>query len=158
MAFFVYVQQQSLRKQIKQKYLEGFVGDELIFLAIPVEFESEPNNSFRRIHSKEFVYLGQMYDIVEQQRIDGIIWYLVYPDKKETMLKQKMKLLMADYDRESQKQHQTSKTIKPLLFLEQTGFEFAGIIASIKDCFDVVYFFSIIDWLEQPLAPPPRIS
>ena len=67
--FVVYMQQQSARMEVKQKYLEGFVGDELILLAIPRHLESEPNKLFQRIHSKEFVYLGQMYDIVEQQLI-----------------------------------------------------------------------------------------
>jgi hypothetical protein len=76
--------------EVKQKYLLGFVADELMFLEIPHWMEEKPNQRFTRIHSKEFVLDGQMYDIVEQQQTEQSTWYLVYPDRKETGLKKKL--------------------------------------------------------------------
>lgn len=156
MGFVVYMQQQAARMEVKQKYLEGFVGDELILLAIPLTLENNTNNVFRRIHSKEFVYLGQMYDIVEQQRIGNETWYLVYPDMKETGLKKKLKLLMDNYDSEKQKNHTGIKVLNQLVFLQQQFlFQHQIFLKQSLTLLDY-YQFSIKDWLKKPFSPPPR--
>lgn len=156
MGFVVYMQQQAARLEVKQKYLEGFVGDELILLAIPLALETKANNTFRRIHAKEFVYLGQMYDIVEQQRIGNETWYLVYPDMKETGLKKKLNLLMDDYDREKQKNQTGFKVLSQLTFLQHPFLKLRHLFVKWHSNPLAWYQFSIKDWLNEPFSPPPR--
>lgn len=151
----LHLQQEAVRSEVKQKYLEGFVGDDLIFLEIPVQLETEKNNLFKRIHSKEFVYLGQMYDIVEQERIGNVTWYLVYPDKKETTLKNKMKNLMDDYDRHNGQRSADQLLLKWTLFFDNS---FACVILSENNqtaSWTNAYKFALKEWITPSEEHPP---
>lgn len=145
--------------EVKQKFLEGFIGDELMLLEIPLELEKFPNNVFRRIHATEFVYMGQMYDIVEQQQVGDATWYLVYPDRKETALKQKMKKRMDDYEAGSgfPKPEQLQLTLT--LFLDAFPtfkLEDNWLFAAANWTF---YQFSTKEWKrEAPFHPPCSID
>lgn len=80
----------------------------LIYLSIPhAEMQAETGR-FLRIHEREFVWDGMMYDIV--QRFEGAFqtWFLVYPDHKEThVLNQKIALAKAFNQKESLKTNST---------------------------------------------------
>lgn len=80
----------------------------LIYLSIPhAEMQGE-SGRYIRIHEREFVWDGMMYDIV--QRFEGAFqtWFLVYPDYKETrVLNQKIALAKAFNQKESLKTNST---------------------------------------------------
>lgn len=99
MSWVLVIQKEKQRKEIRQHLFEGLLSDELIFLEIPLKLENEPNNQFIRIHDKEFEYMGQMYDIVREERVGESTWYEVFPDKKETKLKLFLKQLVQDETR-----------------------------------------------------------
>jgi len=63
--------------------VEHFRGKPLLMLAIPKVLELEANERFVRIHSREFRFEGQMYDIVRTQAGEDTTWYTVYADHKE---------------------------------------------------------------------------
>jgi hypothetical protein len=151
----LHLRQEAVRSEVKQKYLEGFVGDDLIFLEIPVQLEIEKNNLFRRIHSKEFVYLGQMYDIVEQERIGNVTWYLVYPDKKETTLKKQMKRLMEDYDRQNGKRATDMLMLQLTLFAQNDSAENHFSLSDNPHLWYDIYTFSIKEWIAPTGKHPP---
>lgn len=147
------------RLEVKQKYLLGFVADELMFLEIPHWMEEKPNKRFTRIHSKEFVFDGQMYDIVEQQETDHSIWYLVYPDRKETGLKNKIARAMGMHDRQNNGKAST------LDYLAKTFILFCKPLLTIQ--FDPnmltdspISHASLMhrQWVKVPDSPPPKIS
>ncbi|MDP2238443.1 MAG: hypothetical protein Q8J88_18595 [Bacteroidales bacterium] len=152
---FLHLRKEAVRNEVKQKYLEGFVGDDLIFLEIPLQLENEKNNLFKRIHSKEFVYLGQMYDIVEQERVGNVTWYLVYPDKKETSLKKQMKNLMDDYDRHSGQRSADQHLLKWILFFDSS---FVAVFLPDKDLLTSLtnpYIFAVKEWITPSEEHPP---
>lgn len=151
--WYYLIKKQMIRMEVRQKYLEGFIGDELMFLEIPVELEKTPNSSFRRIHAGEFVYLGQMYDIVDQQQVGNVTWYLVYPDRKETALKQKMKKRMDDF--ESGASYPVPEQLKLTLFYDNAALELAGTESPERLNHTTVYCFSTKEWIsESPFHPP----
>lgn len=147
------------RLEVKQKYLLGFVADELMFLEIPHWMEEKPNKRFTRIHSKEFVFDGQMYDIVEQQETNHSTWYLVYPDRKETGLKNKIARAMGMHDRQNSGKASTldylSKTFvlfcKPLLTIHFDSHIFTDSPTSHA-------LLMHRQWAKVPDSPPPKMS
>ncbi|PKP54270.1 MAG: hypothetical protein CVT92_00515 [Bacteroidetes bacterium HGW-Bacteroidetes-1] len=150
-----YVQKQSVRKEVKKKYLEGFVSDELMFLEIPHFLELEPNPVFKRIHSREFVYMGQMYDILEQEIIGDVTWYLVYPDHKETQLKKRIEKLMTDFDNQSEQQPSEYLSSLSLLFCEPIGEDNNDFLYQDTSENNFLYFFSIKEWCQAKWEHPP---
>lgn len=94
--WLLHLQKEYVRVEVRHKMMEGFAADELILIEVPIVSETEPNTLFRRIHSKEFEYLGQMYDIVSSEKFEDVTWYLVFPDKKESKIKQRIKQRMRD--------------------------------------------------------------
>lgn len=66
--------------------MEHFRGKPLLVLAIPKNLEAVENERFVRIHSREFRFEGQMYDIVRTQPGSDTTWYTVYADNKEDKL------------------------------------------------------------------------
>ncbi|MDP3462509.1 MAG: hypothetical protein Q8S18_06955 [Bacteroidales bacterium] len=145
--------------EVKQKYLLGFVADELMFLEIPLWMEEKPNKHFTRIHSKEFVFDGQMYDIVEQQETDHSIWYLVYPDRKETGLKNKIARAMGMHDRQNNGKAST------LDYLAKTFILFCKPLLTIQLDPNMLTDSPIShaslmhrQWAKVPDSPPPKTS
>jgi hypothetical protein len=75
---------------VKQIINSGIDAQTLIVLDINHEEEHAGNGIFIRIHSREFIYRGQMYDVVSVQDFGQVKRYLVYPDLSETRLKRKL--------------------------------------------------------------------
>lgn len=155
-AILLLIQQEMLRNEIKQKYLEGFIGNELLILEIPLHLEMTPNQQFKRIHDKEFVYNGQMYDIVEEEQIGSSTWYLVYPDRKETKLKSKLRQQMADYDqRKGKLPAEKWKSLSVLMFfndLAEFSYNFLNDYLAVNQS---VYSFIIKECSIEPHIQPP---
>lgn len=84
----------------------------LIYLSIPhVEMQGD-GSRFIRIHAREFVWDGMMYDIVERFEGETQTWFLVYPDHKETkVLNQKIALAKAFNQKEGVKTKTTVSQI-----------------------------------------------
>jgi len=87
--------QYQVRKDIKRQIKRGVSESDLVLLKIPKEIEQNPNPSFKRIHSKEFRYNGEMYDIVLQEAKGDTTWYWCIWDKEETALFAKLDELFA---------------------------------------------------------------
>jgi hypothetical protein len=67
--------------------VEHFRGKPLLVLAIPKALEAANNERFVRMHSREFRWDGQMYDIVRTRAGEDTTWYTVYADHKEDNLR-----------------------------------------------------------------------
>lgn len=145
--------------EVKQKYLMGFVGDELMLLEIPNWMEEKPNKRFIRIHSKEFVFDGQMYDIVEQQQSEQSTWYLVYPDRKETGLKKKLARAMDMHERQKDKNTGGIDSMAKnfvLFFKPLPKLHFDQFAQSDTPQWHVASLHR--QWVKHPESPPPRTS
>jgi len=78
--------QYKIRKEVKRKIKKGVEEKDLVLLKIPKNLEESNNQKFNRIHSKEFSYLGEMYDIVRQAEYADTTYYWCIWDKEETAL------------------------------------------------------------------------
>ncbi len=153
----VLIQRQQQREAVRKRLVEGFHAWELMLIEIPDAVKNDPSRPFREIHSREFEYRGQMYDIVEKQEFDETTWYLVYPDVKETKLKVKLKKLIRD------NQKNTDKPL-PQKVLEEYYNCYLSSIAyeKLKDppenlpAFSSEYIFSVIEFLPHPPGHPPK--
>jgi hypothetical protein len=76
----------NIRKEIKRQIKWGASEDDLVLLKIPRELEEKPNKQFKRIHSREFRFEGEMYDIVRQEARGDTTWYWCIWDEEETAL------------------------------------------------------------------------
>ncbi|MDY0078096.1 MAG: hypothetical protein RBR87_12575 [Bacteroidales bacterium] len=84
----------------------------LIYLAIPHAEMQGQGSRFIRIHAREFVWDGMMYDIVERFEGETQTWFLVYPDHKETkVLNQKIALAKAFNQKDGVKTKNTTTQI-----------------------------------------------
>lgn len=75
-----------IRKNVKRKIKKGARESDMVKLYIPKTLEAKPDASFTRIHSREFRYKGQMYDIVKQTDLGDTTLYWCIWDKEETAL------------------------------------------------------------------------
>ena len=64
--------------------------ENLVVVKIPKSLEAKPDKTFKRIHSREFRYLGNMYDVVRQEDRGSETWYWAIHDEEETVLYAKM--------------------------------------------------------------------
>ena len=151
------VQQHQVRYEIKQQIKAGVPESELVLLKIPLSTQ-ENRNEFRSIHSREFRYLGKMYDIIRQEQHGGTTWFYCLCDEKETRLftrldeqvKKEMKNLPGnEKQRERLLQWQNS-----LFFAENNALSRTD-----PYCTDLStpYFFHSKDWKQPPDTPPPII-
>ncbi len=157
MFWVLLIQREAQREMIHKRLVEGFHAWELMLIEITDEVKNDPAKPYREIHSREFEYLGQMYDIVEKQEFESTTWYLAYPDKKETALKSKLKKIIQNVQKNAD---------KPLLenLLSENGSWLCPRLATINFLayepvmpdFFPGYSFSVIELFANPPGPPPK--
>lgn len=81
--FWLQYQKKIIRKEVKTKIINKIDRKELVMFIFTKE---ETETKLRWEHSKEFEYLGQMYDIVESNTNGDTITYWCWHDHKETKL------------------------------------------------------------------------
>ena len=80
------IQQRNLRKEVKQKIKQGIAEEELAIITIT----PENKDALLWKHDKEFMFEGEMYDVVYAETInEGTTVYHALPDKKEHELIEK---------------------------------------------------------------------
>lgn len=75
----------SIKKQVKRQIKEHVSSNELCYFTFSMS-GSEFNN-LKWEHNKEFELDGQMYDIVEGDTCNEIVYYSCFKDDKETLAK-----------------------------------------------------------------------
>lgn len=77
----------AVRKSVKHRLMEGIPKDELIQFTFALEDTAKVLNW---IHSKEFEYQGEMYDIVTRYYSKDSVKYDLWWDHEETELNKKL--------------------------------------------------------------------
>lgn len=80
------IQQEAVRTEIKQQIKAGVPEDQLVKLKIAKTWEEEPNNRFKREHSKEFRFDGEWYDVMRSKDLGDTTLYVCIHDVKEGKL------------------------------------------------------------------------
>lgn len=87
-------QARVVKKQVKRKMIAGINCTELVPLTIS---KQDAANKLNWHHSKEFEYLGQMYDIVYTDSLgNDSLQYWLYWDNEETKLNRQLASLVAN--------------------------------------------------------------
>ncbi|MFO7723062.1 MAG: hypothetical protein R6V49_07560 [Bacteroidales bacterium] len=86
------VQKKKVKRTIKWRIIEGIDKEELVLLSFS---HPEAKSSLRWIHSREFEYQGEMYDIVEVIEDADSIHYRCWWDYEETTLNRELRKIVA---------------------------------------------------------------
>ena len=71
---------QKIEKSVKEELIEFFIFDK--------KDVAENKIDFKWIHSREFIYNGEMYDIVKKEENDKQLFLYCINDKKEEKLEE----------------------------------------------------------------------
>lgn len=150
------MQRNQQRAEIKQRLTEGFHAWELVLLEIPRSVRSGHDGSFRRVHDREFEYHNQLYDVVEEQSVGDVTWYLVYPDNKETKLKAQMKRLIRERQQQGDKPllEQLIKVTASWLSVDLPFFKF-NVFVRLNDNAYTKYLFALKEFRFTSIEHPP---
>ena len=151
------LEKKKIRTEVDRKLSAGVDKTKLVQFRFSV---SDSKTKLTWKHSREFVYQGQMYDIVEQKQDGEYILFTCYRDNKETRLeKNKEKIIAEAIGQDPARKNQSEKltdffktvfsqdlfTWNPN-FLQPTVFHFS--------LFTIHYSL----FTRAPLAPPPKYS
>ena len=146
----------QIKKQVIKEIIKGFDKSELSLISVS---KLQKNTKLQWIHSKEFRYNGEMYDIVNLIETPDSIHYYCWWDKEETELNNKISnVLNQIFSDNPQSKKMLSK-----------AFSFLGVFyEKIKEydvflnAFNLLMYFhsseSIISQSYKPITPPPQLS
>lgn len=91
---FIEVQKQQVKREVKWKMIEGIASEELEQLTF---HQKDIEIVLNWKHSKEFSYLGEMYDVVKMLNHGDSITYLCWWDNKETKLNKQLANVLNEF-------------------------------------------------------------
>ncbi len=83
----------KIRKEVKQRIIEGISRDELQFLSFTTW---QARQLLKWEHSNEFEYQGEMYDVVATEVCGDTVKYWCWWDNKESRLNKLMTAMLSD--------------------------------------------------------------
>lgn len=153
------IQQYQVRREIKQRLKAGVPEHKLLLLKIPRALEEQPNSSFQRIHSREFRYQGNMYDIIRQELHHDTTWYYCILDAKETGLFANLDEMVK---RETAQNSRNKPQLERLYQLLNVLFIVQRVLpqppASKKERALANYHLGLQTWISTPPTPPPKVQ
>jgi hypothetical protein len=152
----LHFQRKAVRKQVKNRILEGIPNSELTLIKISPE-----NKNIRWKHSKEFEYKGEMYDVVRTEKHGDTTYYYCWWDNQETLLNQKLNENISM----ELGQNATNKSTKNKLISFYKSLYFSEEILEIEHPFYIPQnpneTKSLIDLAREgqnPAVPPPEMA
>lgn len=150
-------QRYQIKREVKWKIIEGIDKSELVLIKLT---KSEAKEKLDWEHSKEFEYLGEMYDVVEFEETTDSVKYWCWWDHEETALNQDLAQvvnnLIGNHPDKKEKEEKLI-TFYQSLFSEKAfqwnALQFAGI--SDQNTF---YQFSLTTNIKNIPTPPPKLT
>jgi hypothetical protein len=155
--FFFHLKEKQIKREVNAFIHNNIEEDDLIVLRFS---EEETRTKLSWKHSCEFIFAGQMYDIIEQGRDGNTFWYKCYRDHKETRLNLEKKNLMAralGQDPFRKNQTENIKDYFKIVF----GHNVNSWKPILPDYSSFHYSLFIIHYslsLPSPPSPPPKCS
>jgi hypothetical protein len=151
------IRQYKIHKTIKRQIKRGVKEADLVLLKIHRDYEEKENSRFKRIHSKEFRFDGEMYDIVRQEQQGDTTFYWCVWDKEETTLfadlgKMVQKAMGANPEQKKDSD-QLSKFLSSLFFEEQHENYFL-LLTSVTSGIHFQFFAK--NFIAEIPSPPPE--
>jgi len=112
-SIFVYDSQlKSVRRKFKWETLFSLKNEQLTLVKVAKSLEESPNQKFKRIHGREFQFLGEMYDIVRKTAHTDTTYYYCFHDSDESEIVRSINQWMHDNFGDSNNAKDKSKPIK----------------------------------------------
>ncbi len=157
--FYFKQRQYQIKKAIKRQIKKGVNDEDLVLLKIAKVLENTSNEDFERIHSKEFRYKGEMYDIVRFEDRGSETWYWCIWDREETALFAALPELLKRAWSQDPMQEQTTERV--MLFFKSLFWEYNHIIPLADMCLskknEADYNKQPIRRIIPPEVPPPKM-
>ena len=150
-------QKKQVKREVKWKMIAGIPREELVLLKFT---EGEKSNDLRWVHSKEFEYKGEMYDIVETHFKGDTTYYWCWWDYEETKLNKQLDGLLAFAYKKDARTTQNQKFVqafyKSLYFKDiPIPFSIQKVLFKLICPHHVAYFTS---YANAPPDPPPELG
>lgn len=152
------VQQSQVRREIKQQIKAGVAEKDLVLLKIPKAFEENSNSVFQRIHSKEFRYKGNMYDIIRQRDHGDTTWYYCIADVKESGLFASLESrIRFEMTHNAERKEQSEQVLRLLTGFYCNDFDNTDAVYFKNELPFTYYNFTVKTWHPLPITPPPQV-
>lgn len=152
---FLKWQQKQIRREVKREIINQISLNQLTRLRFS-KYESEKRLDW--IHSHEFSYQGNLYDVVKTETHDSFVVFWCWPDKKETALNHRLHTILIQ-QLEQNNQRNTQKSEVVALYLKLFYESLQTYIPPIPNTLPHLYFpyeLHIPEVLDIPNVPPPR--
>lgn len=100
------------RQEVKHALIAGIDREELVLLSFTIE---EASRLLDWEHETEFEYNDHMYDVVETEIKDGMVYYWCWPDREETELNRQIERLLARASTEDNRKNENPTRIIQVL-------------------------------------------
>ncbi len=146
----------------------GQVASLRIKKAIPIEDQllwkfstNDSKTKLRWEHSREFEYMGEMYDIIRWEKRGDTLWYWCYWDREETKLKKRLNFLMVKMMGPAPQSRNEGRQLTE--FFRSLYFPFEKVTTDVvvfsKEKKELSpYLFSMVKYEIIPPSPPPEFS
>lgn len=152
---WLHVQKLAVKEQMKHEILRSVDRSDLVLVKLTKQ-NAEVLLSWE--HENEFEYQGHMYDLVEQETRNGILYLWCWADDEETDLNRKLNKLLAraanNNPQNNEQQHRLMDYLETLFCQQNISWLQPAALAADKDLF--LYRSTYISRKGQPLLPPPR--
>lgn len=146
---FLHFQKQLIRKDVKKQIIAGLNKEDLVLFKFT---ENQADSLLEWEHSKEFKYKDKMYDVVYQQKKDGVTFYWCWDDNAETEVIANLNDLLKRDSKTRENRERLANFFKSLFFSESQKFAFNNSVVEriyflYQNGFTSIYLF--------PATPPP---
>lgn len=149
------VQVAYVRHEMKQRIKAGVPEEDLVVLKITKQEEQNPD-IFERIHSREFRYRGEMYDIMRVKKSADTTWYTCIHDVKESKLFENLENIVAwhlSHDKQEKKRQEIMLGFFTKVYLVACVQDEHALLKKQAACFSYHDIFSekhCPEWVEPP--------
>lgn len=152
------IQQTYIKNTVKSRIKSGIPAAEHLLFTFHKNDIADNSDDLQFIHSKEFRYKGEMYDVLNKvEKADSVV-YTVIHDPKETGLFAKLDKYVNDDLENNPFQKQLTRNIKNLLFA-------VYLLVSYEELQTTYNLFSVYNYYNnheitrylRPNSPPPEL-
>ncbi len=151
-----HLRQQEIRSEIKSRVKQGVPEEELVVLTIPNALLKSSGDRFRWIHEREFIYHGQLYDIVKRVPGNESTTFHCISDEEETRLFKNLDhMVNREMGRDKTRSGKTQVVLHLFVPAQAGDMRMFSSYPVIAIC---PYTFSSITCHLQCDLPPPKLS
>lgn len=150
------LKQAAIRQEVKARIKSGLADSETVELRFSVDSKKSNETHIKWVKSYEFIFEGQLYDVVKQKVEGSEIIYYCLQDFKESKLLKNLDKIVGNVLGTDKAQSKTKTILMFHWFFQKNsicGFDLPTDFSVI----DTNYIFSSKFWDSPPDFPPPKV-